>query len=304
MRLPSVRLDRVWARVVQVALFLTFAAVSGQKFVAWATSGHLGVDLRVYRTAAEVALRGGNPWAVIVDGYYFAAPPPSLLPFIPAALMPEGIAHVVYAVGLTIAALFALRRLRLPFWWILFPPLFEGLIDLNLDVLLVPLLLGGPLAGGAAVVCKAYAVIPLLLQRRWRPIAWSVPLVLLSLPWWLTYFENREAILTTLGAQAGSLSAWGTWLMIPTAVALAALRGRGSSWIAVPALWPSTQLHYSSIALPAMKQSPVLAFLFCFAIPLLPPIAVMAEAIRVGVSQRLRERRVHAPDQVIPDRLP
>ena len=84
----------------------------------------------------------------------------------------------------------------------------------------------------------------------------------------------------------GGLSAWGTWLVVPTAVALVPLVGRGASLLAVPPLWPVTQLHDASMALPAARQSRLLAFLLSFSIPLLPAAAVIAEAIRIRAMQR------------------
>jgi hypothetical protein len=291
----GVDLERVFERVVPIALFLTFAMVSAQKLVTWATTGHLWVDLRIYRAAAAEALAGGNPWNVIVDGYYYAAPPTSLLPYVPATFMPVDVATAVYAVVFVVAALAAVRALRLPLWWVLFPPLFEAVIDLNSDVLVLALLLGGPALGGAAVICKVYAAVPLLLQRRWTALAWAAGFALLSLPWWITFFEQRDVVLGRLAYQAGTLSAWGTWLLIPTVIALAYLRGRGASWLAVPALWPSTQLHYSTVGTPAAKRAPLIAFLFCFTIPLLPPLAVILEALRVWFLGWLARRRATRP---------
>ncbi len=291
----GIRLDYVLSRVTPIALCFTFVVVSADKFVVWAVTGHLGVDLRIYRAAAAAGLSGGNPWSVIVDGYYFAAPPTSLLPYVPAALMPVDVATIVYAVVFGAAAIAAVRALKLPLWWVFFPPLFESVLDLNADVLILALLLGGPVMGGAAVICKIYAIVPLLLQRRWTAIAWSIPFALLSLPWWPMYIEQRQEIMANLAQQAGSLSAWGTWLMIPTAIALFMLRGRGASWLAVPTLWPSTQLHYATVAMPAAKRSPFLAFLLSFSIPLLPPVAVIAEAVRIFVMERLAQRRSREP---------
>lgn len=281
---------RAVSRATPIGLFLTFALLSGQKFMTWATSGHLGVDLRIYRAAAEAGLAGANPWHVIVDGYYFGAPPPSLLPYIPAALLPEDVATVIYAGVMTAAAVFAIRALELPIWWVLFPPVFESLLSLNPDVLVLACLLGGPALAGSSVAFKIYGAVPLVLQRRWRALAFAAAIVLLSLPWWGSYFSSLDTVRDAVASQNAGLSAWGTWLMIPVVIALGVLRSRGAEWLVVPALWPFTQLHYSAIATPAAKRSPLLAFLLSFGIPLLPPIAVIAEAARVVVLERLRAR--------------
>ncbi len=79
-------------------------------------------------------------------------------------------------------------------------------------------------------------------------------------------------------------------MMIPAVIALGVLRSRGAEWLVVPALWPFTQLHYSAIATPAARRSPFLAFLLSFGIPLLPPLAVIAEATRVIILERIRAR--------------
>ena len=295
-RQRGVELNRVWDRVIPISLFLTFAMVSAQKLIVWATTGHLWVDLRIYRAAAAEALAGGNPWGVIVDGYYYAAPPTSLIPYVPAAFLPVDVATALYALVFGAAAVAAVRALGLPLWWVLFPPLFEAFIDLNSDVLVLALLLGGPALGGAAVICKVYGAVPLVLQRRWSALAWAGLLRSRSpFPGGSTYIEQRELVLGRLAEQAGSLSAWGTWLLIPTVIALAYLRGRGASWLVVPALWPSTQLHYSTIGTPAAKRSPLIAFLFCFTIPFLPPIAVILEAIRVAILGWWGRRRQDQP---------
>jgi hypothetical protein len=95
-------------------------------------------------------------------------------------------------------------------------------------------------------------------------------------------------------------SAWGSWVAIPTVVALFVLRGRGASWLAVPALWPFTQLHYSCLAMPAARRSATLAFLLSFAIPLLPAVAVIIEAIRVTLIRVLVRDPIDQPDVTVP----
>ena len=80
--------------------------------------------------------------------------------------------------------------------------------------------------------------------------------------------EQRELVLGGSPTQAGNLSAVGTWLLVPTVIALAYLRGRGASWLVVPALWPSTQLHYSTIGTPAAKRSPLIAIPVLFHDPI------------------------------------
>jgi len=51
---------------------------------------NLGFDARLFTDAARVWLAGGNPWAQPYEfGFYYAAPPPSLLVMAPFALLPS-----------------------------------------------------------------------------------------------------------------------------------------------------------------------------------------------------------------------
>ena len=73
---------------------------------------------------------------------YFAAAPPSLLPMVPFALLPEPVGlAVLFALSLA-ASVWTLRRLGLPWWWITWPPLVDNLWNGNPQLFLVPLLLG------------------------------------------------------------------------------------------------------------------------------------------------------------------
>jgi Glycosyltransferase family 87 len=114
--------------------------------------GFLSVDIAVYREAAQRIVSGGDPWAAQAGSLAFAGPPPSLLLYLPTAFMPLP-AAVVLGTGLLLgAAVWAVRRLELPLWWILFPPVFESVVVGNPDVLVLALLLvRGRWAGLAAV---------------------------------------------------------------------------------------------------------------------------------------------------------
>ena len=50
----------------------------------------------------------------------------AILAYIPAALMPDAMAQRPTR-HFRLAALFVIRTLRLPIWWLLFPPLFESI---------------------------------------------------------------------------------------------------------------------------------------------------------------------------------
>jgi hypothetical protein len=282
--------------VATIGLLVVFMLVTGERLMGSASAGTIAIDLRIYRAAAQAAIAGGDPWAVGIAGFTFAGPPPTLLAYVPAALLPEGVALVVYG-GLTlVAAVFAVRAVGLPAWWLLFPPIAESVFVINPDVVVVALLLAGPRLAGLSVVLKIYAAIALAIARRWRPLISGLAVCLLSLPWVPAFLTSRETTTANLAAQSyGGLSAWGTWLVIPTILALLVVWRRGAEWLAVPALWPYTQLHYAALALPIAARSPVVAFLLCFADPYLPAIATIIYAGGTLITDRIaRERAAQA----------
>ena len=89
----------------------------------------------------------------------------------PAAFSPEPVAIAVYWVLFGAAAVAAIRLLKLPLWWILFPPLSEAVIVINADALVLLALVVGGAVAGTSVALKSYAAVPLLLQRNWRGLA-------------------------------------------------------------------------------------------------------------------------------------
>ena len=65
-------------------------------------------------------------------------------------------------------AVATIRLLRLPWWWILFPPFLDAAWNGNPQNLLVPLILVG--AGPIAAFLKIYALVPIALTLRWRAL--------------------------------------------------------------------------------------------------------------------------------------
>jgi hypothetical protein len=283
------------ARLVMTGLITTFAVVTVYRMINAAALGSFAVDLRIYRLAADAGIHGGDPWAASVIGFTFAGPPPSLLPYVPAAIVPEGVAIAIYGALSVGAAVLALRTLGLPLWWLLFPPISESLIVLNPDVIVIALLLAVPRLAPLAVLCKVYAAIPLAIAGRWIALAVGLGLCLLSAPFWPAFFAHRDAIGAALVAQSyGGASAWGTWLLVPTVVALVWLRRRGAEWLAVPAVWPYTQLHYAALALPIAARDSVVAYLLAFPLPFVAPIATIYYAVRLWGHARLGDQRADA----------
>ena len=142
-------------------LLLVFVLVTAERLLGATRLGTFAIDLRIYRAAAEAALRGGNPWTAAVDGLGFAAPPPTCCRTFPAALLPELLAVAIYGALTFGAALVAIRVLRLPLWWLLFPPIVDSLIVLNPDVIVIALLLAGGRWAGTSLPFKVYAAMPL-----------------------------------------------------------------------------------------------------------------------------------------------
>ena len=63
-----------------------------------------------------------------------------------------------------------------------------------------------------------------------------------------------------------------------TVAALVILGRKRATWLAIPALWPATQVHYSVFALPAASR--LMAGIMALPIPVAPVIAVLVEAGR------------------------
>jgi hypothetical protein len=281
----GIRWGFIWSTIAPLLLPMWFLAFALQTLVYFATNNLIGIDLAIYRHAAEVALAGGNPWLVDSPLPAFAGPPPTLLLYVPLTLLPLQIATLVMMPAQLLAAIWAIRRLRIPLWWLLFPPLFDALIVGNPDALVLPLLLvAGPLAGLAAVL-KIYALVPLVLQRRWGTIVVAGAVSVLSLP----QLPNFLSTLGMVGAVLGSsepLSAWGTWFIVPVVVALWLLRRHGAEYLVVPALWPNTRSQYGTMSLVAAHRYPVAAALIGLNTPLLPPLAVIVMAVELRLQSR------------------
>ncbi len=240
----------------------------------------LAIDARHYQRAAAAWLAGADPWMVMESGVGFAPGPHTLLFYAPSSLLPLSVAVSLWmAIGVA-ASLWLVRRLRLPYWWVLFPPLFHAVWNGNPQTVVVALLVfGGAAAASLAVGLKLYAAVTLLFRPRQLVAAGVVLAVtLLVLPW--------QLYLRDAGIIAGYLS--GSWdgsawrippLILPTLLGLWILRHKGGEWFAVPAIWPATQFYYVGMALPAIAGQPILAAALALPVPLMTPIVVMALAV-------------------------
>jgi len=138
--------------------------------------GGLGTDAEIYHRATVAWLGGGSPWdATSAWGgnvYHFSALPSAVVLMAPFALVPEQLFVPGFVALQAGAAIYVIRRLHLAWWWLLFPPVALGIVAGNPSLLLLALLLAPhDILKFLAPTLKVYAVLPLLGERRWRPIA-------------------------------------------------------------------------------------------------------------------------------------
>ena len=238
-------------------------------------------DAVLYSDAAKAWLTGADPWLVTEAGTAFGAPPPTLLLYVPFAFLPSVLTALIWLGIDLLAVAFVIRRLHLPWWWGLFPPLAQAILPANPEPLVVACLVAsGPVANAIAPLVKIYALAPLFGERRWRPIIIGVAVLSISaaiLPWGM-FIHDLPLVTATLVAQTASLSAFDVPLLLPLAlVGLAAVGLRRAGWFAVPVLWPHTQIHYAALSLPEL--SPLLAVGFSLPIPGAPAVALAAQAL-------------------------
>jgi hypothetical protein len=249
-----------------------------------------GIDARIYHRGVVAWVEGADPWAagyVLPNGEpaHFAGLPLTLIVLGWAALIPED-AFVVGMFGLCIAAsVWVVYRLRLPWWWVLFPPLVHGTVSANPGVIVVALLL---LPGNWSVVAtglKVYAVLPMLGEARWRQLAALAVFIGITLiafsDLWLEWLTRAPALSTRLAREAnGGTGATADLLLYPpTLFAIAVLLvfdRKAAGWLVVPSLWPSAQFHYGVMALPVIRLLP--AVLLSVPMHGLPAVAVMLHA--------------------------
>jgi hypothetical protein len=237
---------RLGRRIAPFALCGWFAYNAWQAIagVTWDWPAHLdtvGVDGRLYYRAAVAFLAGRDPWTAYTatntwppSGQWihelFTGPPPTVLAFVPFAWVPET-AFVVGWLALTVAAaVYTIRRLGLPLWWLLFPPMVTGIVAGNPHVVCLALILSSSTwLGALATPMKAYAVVPMVTERQWGALAVLTAGVGLSLvifwPLWGQYIAEFSTIGSWLvGTTHGGFSAArDPRLLVATAAALGAL---------------------------------------------------------------------------------
>jgi hypothetical protein len=267
----------------------------------------LGQDIQIYYRGVQAWLHGSDPWAatVIVDShnvFNYAGSPATTLLLAPSALLSEGQFTALWLVLTALSAVAIVRCLKLPMWWLLFPPTAEALFTGNPQLVVMMLLLAGAgragvLADSISVGLKPYALIPLFGERRLRRVAFALVLTVVTFAiapsLWIQYAEEFGAISARLAYQ--SCNGWSAFyypmLLVPTAIALILLWRRdpkAAAWLAVPALWPSSEFHYSTFAQPVI--TPLLAVPLAVPIQRLAPVAIIVYVIWRFVSPPVHAR--------------
>lgn len=209
-------------------------------------------DAQLYLDATRTWLAGGDPWTVAHGGVLFAAPPPTLVLLVPLALLPGDLGWITLGLGCAAAAGLTVRLLRLPWWWLLFPPTVMAVLSGNVQALPVPLILAN--SGWVAGVLKVYAIVPDLILGRWRQVLALAAVLAVTAPLlpWAQYIHAFGSVTGALADQTRyGFPATVSLLMAPLAFVAMWIVGRErSAWLAVPALWPSQQWYYATLALP------------------------------------------------------
>jgi hypothetical protein len=285
-----------------------FAVISAMRLLVIVPGG-FGLDGRLYRAATVAWLAGGDPWLVSINGISFGAPPPTLLPMLPFALVPEAIgvgAILVLSVG---GSLWAFRRLGMPWWWIAFPPLVDGFWNANPHGLVMPLLVAG--LAPLAIFVKLYAGVVPVIRLAVKPLVVSAVLLLVTVPIlpWSTYLADLPYVSSQFRViSQGGLSVWSLEpALVPFALAaglialvvLIVLERERAAWAAMPVFWPWTEWYYSSLAIPALAGGGVwMIAAAIMAIPIQggPVLGIIALAIMSVV----RRRRLRTPEPSLP----
>ncbi len=284
----------------QVALALWFAYWAADTISTLARQkAPFGQDIRIYYRATQLWLHGSDPWAASVQvgshAFSYAGSPATTIILAPSALLSEGQFTALWIALSTVCAVWIVRRLGLPIWWLLFAPTVEAIWSGNPQVVVLALLLAGsgrlgPIADTAAVALKVYAGVPLLGERSIRRVlaasAFTVATFLIAPGLWLDYLRSFGSISARLAAESlrGFSAFYYPLLLVPVAIAIALMWRRDrrvAAWLAVPALWPASEFHYSTFAMPVM--SPILAVLLVIRRQQLPPVVILFDiAWRLG----------------------
>jgi hypothetical protein len=243
----------------------------------------LGIDARIYVRAAAAFRFGGDPWQAFVPNpagspFHFAALPPTVLTFVPLTFVSERLAVWVVLLACLLSAYWIVRMLRLPLWWLLFPPLVQGVFAANPQIILLALLLSGSsVLRALAPMLKIYALAPLVGERWIRALVLAAALAaasyLIAPDLWRTYFSRSDEIATRLllesrGGYSAFASSFPLLVMAVIGAGLLAICDLpAAGWLVAPAVVPASQFHLSTMAMPVLARQFNLALVVLYSLP-------------------------------------
>jgi hypothetical protein len=251
---PAPMIERIGPRLwIFVAAW--FIVISVIRISALLPAGEPGYDGMLYREATIRWLAGDDPWQIPESGAVFAAPPPTLLAMVPFAVLPSDLARPLLIVLGVAATIWMIRRLKLPYWWLAFPPLVDGLWIANPHVFVAPLIVAG--LSPLATFVKVYAAAVPTIRLDGRALVWTAALLLATVPFlpWGLFLERWPDVSQALRDQSagGGLSVWATPLLLPVALVAGLMLGRERlAWWSIPVFWPYTQWYYASAVMPVL----------------------------------------------------
>ena len=271
-------------RVMDLLLIVWFAVLAALDLLKSVVNWALGWDSLIYVDAARAMLKGGDAWGPAGGAALFAGPPTTLLPYFGFVWLPDPLIAAGGAAIAAACAIYVLRKLQLPGWWLLFPPVFVAILAGSSALPVTALIVrGGPIAEGFAVALRPYAVLPLAMLGRWRSIAVAGAIAVVTAPFldWPRFLGKLDVIRDLLEDETGGgKSAAATWWLIPIAVACLFLLGRRrAAWLVVPALWPYAQMYYAVIALPIIAEVPLVAVALAMDFPGIVVVGLVAQVI-------------------------
>jgi hypothetical protein len=291
---------RRWLGFLLPGSFVAFWLLNLAVGFDWRT---LGLDARIYYHGSAAWLAGQDPWSAGAHLgerlFGYAGLPPTTILLAPLTVLPEELFVWLWLVLSAVAAAVVVRTLQLPLLWLTYPPLLYGVLAANPHVVLLALVVAGGTKGGVlATMLKVVAIPPLIGERRWRALGLAAfafaATALLAPALWASFLHQAGAVANTIHAESGGgASAGGEPLMfVPALVALGLLALvdlRAASWLAVPALFPTTQYYYAMFALPV---DPFMAAAMAFPLPGVPALVTIGYTIvRLVLEMRRRSRR-------------
>ena len=150
------------------AIFVVFNVFN----LPWVLTTPVGCDAVTYVRGAVAYVAGRDPWQAVlyIDGspYHFAGLPGPCWRSCRSRRSPSWTVAAIWVLVSAASALVIVRRLRLPLYYLGFPPLVVSVYAGNPQLPLLALILTG--WGALAPVLKVFAVVPLVGERRWRAL--------------------------------------------------------------------------------------------------------------------------------------